>query len=168
MKKSLLFLVAITTVVLVGCGNSNENEVVYPSTNFGEVQEIQNQEVSANGEESVIQLTENEQAREMIFDLFSEHIENLSNISGDELSEFKIEKVDILEDDDKEDLISNFSGDYFVSDVLASVTYSVRPIDSNSMSWIAGNGEQSGDWIVNKVQCVILRDGKLTVVGTGW
>ena len=45
---------------------------------------------------------------------------------------------------------------------LATVTYSVKPKDVKTSNWIAGNGEVSGEWIINKTSCECLRNGKLT------
>lgn len=158
MKKFLLFLMAVSTVALVGCGNTNEKEEV----NLNEDEEI-NQQIEMTEDTEDSKLAD----RETIFDLFDAYIEEQANVSGEELSAYRIENVMILNDEDKNAIVQEFSGDYFETDILAAVTFSVKPMKSNSM-WLAGNGEESGDWIYNKSLLVTLRDGELVNVGTGW
>ena len=162
MKKVLLFLMALTTVALVGCGNGKENEEIELNNNVEpQVQE----EIEDNESEAIAY--EPTSADEIV-DLFNDYIDQLSQQSGDGLTEYIISSVNILSDEEKADLISNFPNEYYESDVLATVTFSVKPENPGSMSWQAGNGEVSGDWIMNKSLVVTLRDGKLTNIGTGW
>lgn len=163
MKKFVLFLVALVAVVsLVGCGNKKNEEVV------NNVPEVQEQEVVQEPVVEDYEVTANRVYQSDISQLFQDYIKELSSGEGAELEEYVIEDVNVLSDEEKREIVENFSGDYFMTDVLASVTFSVKPADKTSMFWLAGNGEESGDWVVNKSLLVTLRDGQLTNIGTGW
>ncbi|MBQ9314485.1 MAG: hypothetical protein IJ220_05775 [Clostridia bacterium] len=162
MKKYLLFLMALTTVALVGCGNvKKENDI----ENNAETQVVEDTSDNTVDAEPEIKVLTN---YEVIADLFAKYIEKASAGSGDGLAEYMITNINILSDEEKADIISNFPEDYFASDVLAVINFSVRPEDPNSMAWQAGNGELSGEWVLNKSLVVTLRDGKLINIGTGW
>ena len=164
MKKIVLFLVALVTVAsLVACGNTKKEEQT--TTKAPEVQEqVVVQEPEPEPEVEIV--SSNPESE--IHDLFQQYLLDTSNEEGAEIAEYKIEGINILSDDEKKAIVEEFSGDYFMTDVLASVTFSVKPEDSTSMFWQAGNGEESGDWVVNKSLLVTLRDGELTNIGTGW
>lgn len=162
MKKVLLFLMAITTVALVGCGNVKENEEVNLDENEEYNQQIEEITDDTNSSEER-KLAD----RETIFDLFDAYIEENANESGDEVSSYRIENVTIIDDETKASLVEAMPDDYKMDDTLATVTFSVKPLKANS-SWLAGNGEESGEWIVNKIMVVTLRDGELINIGTGW
>ena len=82
----------------------------------------------------------------------------------------KVEPVD-------NETLSMLTGDGFFPDatddaIFAYVTYSVKPIADQYFNWTAGNGEEQGDWIVNKTACVCVDkvNGEFALVsdGTGW
>lgn len=99
-----------------------------------------------------------------IKELFLEKLKQSSN-NGEKLLDYRVDKVEIINEK------SSYNSKYNSTDVLASVTYSVKPKNVNSSTWTAGNGEIKGDWIINKISCECLRDGKLlddTDFNTGW
>ena len=159
MKKVFLILATIVTISLVGCYSNEQNEEnntnVESNTSSGNT--VTTQQVS--------QKTNEEKIREA----FGRYIDNnMTGESGDGIIEYRIEEINVLPDEEKNEIIENFSGDYFDTDVLATIIYSVKPKNIDSFYWLASNGEISGDWIVNKSFVVTLRNGELTNVGTGW
>lgn len=83
-------------------------------------------------------------------------------------ADYKIDKITIVTDN-LESLKSLYS-ESTSDDIFATVVYSIKPIDMNA--GLAGNGEQQGDWVVNKSNCVYIQynNGDYIVknVGTGW
>ena len=92
--------------------------------------------------------------------------EQIKNEFSKELSvydDYRIEKVEILNEERTKEIIDWDRGQYYKDgDVLATITYSIK---SDEM---AGNGEQQGDWVVDKIVCIAFRDGKIVSAGTGW
>ena len=157
MKKYVLFLVALVAVVaLVGCGNTKKEEVVVET-----IPEVQEEEVIFEPTEEIT-MTPDRMYQSDISEAFQDYLKELSAQEGAELADYTIENINVLSEDEKREVVENFSGDYFMTDVLASVIFSVKPADKTSMYWLAGNGEESGDWVVNKNLLVTMRDGKLT------
>ena len=77
--------------------------------------------------------------------------------------DYRIDKVEILSEERTKEIIKWDNGQYYKEeDVLAIVTYSVKSDE------LAGNGEQSGEWVINKTACIAFRDGKIVSEGTGW
>ena len=80
-----------------------------------------------------------------------------------EYEDYRIDKVEILSEERTKEIIEWDRGQYYKEgDVLAIITYSIKGDE------MAGNGEQSGDWVINKIVCIAFRDGKIVSEGTGW
>ena len=87
----------------------------------------------------------------------------------EKLIDYRIDNVEIIKGTDKQGILDLDEGtNYKNTDILANVTFSVKPQDINSSSWLAGNGEIDNDWIVNKMVCVCVREGKIISTGTSW
>lgn len=95
---------------------------------------------------------------DIIKNLFLTKLKELNNTNSEKLLDYRVDKVEILSNSEKQAYIEM---DYSSTDVLATVTYSVKPKNVNTSNWIAGNGEISGEWIINKTACECLRNGKL-------
>lgn len=95
---------------------------------------------------------------DVIKDLFLAKVKELNNTNSEKLLDYRVDKVEILSNSEKQNWVEM---GYNSTDVLATVTYSVKPKDVNKSNWIAGNGEVSGEWIINKTACECLRNGKL-------
>lgn len=164
MKKTVLLLVvALLVVALIGCGNAKKEEVQEPEVQIQEVEPI------VEEEPEIDPALVNRQYQSDISALFQDYLKGLSEEEGHELADYRIEDINVMDDEAKREIVENFSGEYFMTDVLASVTFSVKPAEgADPIYWTAGNGEESGDWVVNKNLLVTMRDGKLTNIGTGW
>ena len=95
---------------------------------------------------------------DVIKDLFLAKVKELNNTDSEKLLDYRVDKVEILSNSEKQNWVEM---GYNSTDILATVTYSVKPKDVNTSNWIAGNGEISGEWIINKTACECLRNGKL-------
>lgn len=93
--------------------------------------------------------------------------------NGGTLEEYRVDKVEPVDNE----TLSMLTGDGFFPDatddaIFAYVKYSVKPIADQYFNWTAGNGEEQGDWIVNKLACVCVDkvNGEFALVsdGTGW
>lgn len=92
-----------------------------------------------------------------------EQIKNEYSKELQAFEEYRIDKVEILSEERTKEIIEWDNGQYYKEgDVLAIITYSIKGDE------LAGNGEQSGDWVINKTVCVAFRDGKIISEGTGW
>ena len=90
--------------------------------------------------------------------MFLNKIKEKKEKNDEKLIDYRVDKVEILSDSEKQHWIEM---GYNTTDVLATVTYSVKPENINATNWDAGNGEKSGEWIINKTACEIIRNGKL-------
>lgn len=97
--------------------------------------------------------------------LFTEKLKTDNENNTEKLVDYRIDEVKILTEEERQ---GGMAEEYLKTDILAYVTYSVKPKDINTTGWIAGNGQVSGDWIINKTACVCVRDGKIQFSGTGW
>ena len=95
---------------------------------------------------------------EIIRQLFLNKIKEINEKNDEKLIDYRVDKIEILSDSEKQHWIEM---GYNTTDVLADVTYSVKPENINATNWDAGNGEKSGEWIINKTACEIIRNGKL-------
>lgn len=95
---------------------------------------------------------------DIIKELFLSKLKEINNTNSEKLLDYRVDKVEVLSNSEKQDLIEI---GYNESDILATVTYSVKPKNVNTSNWIAGNGEVSGEWIINKTACECLRNEKL-------
>ena len=117
--------------------------------------------INENEKETKVE-TNNEKVNDedTIKDLFLAKVKELNNTNSEKLLDYRVDKVEILSDNEKQHWVE--MGSYNSTDILATVTYSVKPKDVNATNWTAGNGEKSGEWIINKTACECLRNGKLT------
>lgn len=128
--------------------NSNESN----TTNIGD---------KSNGNENSSTKLSTE---DTIKDLFLAKLKALDKSNPEKLLDYRVDKVEILNNSEK-------PLGYNSDDILAYVTYSVKPKNVTTTAWTAGNGEVNGDWIINKVACECLRNNKLvdtTSLNTGW
>ena len=95
-------------------------------------------------------------------------IQNLKNIYGDNLVEYRIDNIKIYTGSEREELAQMYENNSNI-EIYSLVNYSIRLKD---ISKDAGNGTESGDWVYDKTACVtIIKDanGNRTInAGTGW
>ena len=95
-------------------------------------------------------------------------IQNLKNIYGDNLIEYRIDNIKIYTGSEREELSQMYENNSSI-EIYSLVNYSIRLKD---ISKDAGNGTESGDWVYDKTACVtIIKDanGNRTInAGTGW
>ena len=95
-------------------------------------------------------------------------IQNLKNIYGDNLVEYRIDNIKIYTGSEREELAQMYENNSSI-EIYSLVNYSIRLKD---ISKDAGNGTESGDWVYDKTACVtIIKDanGNRTInAGTGW
>lgn len=95
-------------------------------------------------------------------------IQNLKNIYGDNLIEYRIDNIKIYTGSEREELAQMYENNSSI-EIYSLVNYSIRLKD---ISKDAGNGTESGDWVYDKTACVtIIKDanGNRTInAGTGW
>lgn len=83
-------------------------------------------------------------------------------------TDYRIDGIRVLTETEKNSVVNNFGqGQYKATDTLAVVTYSLKPQTIEGYQ-VVGNGDISGDWVVNKSACVCYRDGEIVSDGTGW
>lgn len=90
---------------------------------------------------------------DIIKELFLAKLSEINKNNSEKLQDYKIDKIEVVS--------NKLNNKYTQNDILAMVTYSVKPNNINSTLWIAGNGEIKDEWIINKISCECLRDGKL-------
>ena len=77
---------------------------------------------------------------EIVKEAYSKKLESKSNMDEEhKLKEYKIEKVEVLDDAKTQELKNNFADYKEINGIFAIVTYSVKP--ERTVSWLAGNGE---------------------------
>ena len=122
--------------------------------------------------EETTELTEDEIA-ELEARIADQYLEELKKASdervsngeeGAELIDYRVESVHVLSNEEKQNIIDN--SDYSPNDILATVTYSVKPKDLES-AWHAGNGSIEGEWIIDKQACICIKEGSYRVGGLG-
>ncbi|CDD28633.1 unknown [Clostridium sp. CAG:433] len=95
-------------------------------------------------------------------------IQNLKNIYGDNLIEYRIDNIKIYTGSEREELAQMYENNSSI-EIYSLVNYSIRLKD---ISKDAGNGTESGDWVYDKTACVtIIKDanGNRNInAGTGW
>ena len=95
-------------------------------------------------------------------------IQNLKNIYGDNLVEYRIDNIKIYKGSEREELAQMYENNSNI-EIYSLVNYSIRLKD---ISKDAGNGTESGDWVYDKTACVtIMKDanGNRSInAGTGW
>lgn len=139
--------------------NTIENNTVN-TTNTNTTNTVTNNttEPTNNGTTTTTSNTEEEKIKEICMARLKQSYPNYQ--------EYRIDNVKILTDAEKQEILQNTPG-YSATDTFAVITYSIKP-ESIENYVVAGNGEISGDWVVNKSACVIFRDGQIIANGTGW
>lgn len=109
---------------------------------------------------------------EIVKELYLEQLKEDNEKNSEKLVDYRVDKVSILTGTEREKLIDDLYTNASSSDIFANVTYSVKPKDVNNTLWVAGNGEISGNWIINKSACVYIakENGSYVIKsnGTGW
>lgn len=175
-----LFKCTVNYIDNKGANKSFDTAVIIPENNNGEyimtpfenytgstsfVRGFTNlSEEDTNEPSTSVTLTENE-----IKELYLDELKKDNNNNPEKLLDYRVDKVSIMSEDDKKSFLEFNEGLYYKdTDVFAYVEYSVKPQDINNSAWIAGNGKIEGDWIVEKVACVTIRNGEIIGDGTGW
>ena len=164
MKNKKLKLVALagvtvlTAVMLTGCGNNDVKTYDKEQVNVNIAEMTEENNVTENNDINATMTTDE------IKELYLEKLKADDNQNSEKLLEYRVDDVSLM---DKSQIM--LDGIYYKdTDILAIVTYSVKPQDINNSIWIAGNGVIEGDWVVEKVACVCIRDGEIISDGTGW
>ena len=134
---------------------TKEDEKQNTSTNTNDTS------TSDNSNTSTVQKSDSDIVKELF-------IQNLKNIYGDNLIEYRIDNIKIYTGSEREDLAQMYENNSSI-EIYSLVNYSIRLKD---ISKDAGNGTESGDWVYDKTACVtIIKDanGNRTInAGTGW
>ena len=116
---------------------------------------------SDNSNTNIVQKSDSDIVKELF-------IQNLKNIYGDNLIEYRIDNIKIYTGSEREELAQMYENNSSI-EIYSLVNYSIRLKD---ISKDAGNGTESGDWVYDKTACVtIIKDanGNRTInAGTGW
>lgn len=93
---------------------------------------------------------------DIVTELFLKQIKENDSKNSEKLLDYRVDKVSILSDEERQSMTA-----YKSTDILAIVTYSVKPQNVNASNWMSGNGEIKGDWIINKTAyvCISLTSG---------
>lgn len=92
--------------------------------------------------------------------LFLDKLKKLDEKNPEKLLDYRVDNIKILTEDDKKYYLVE-DNKWEEDDILAYVTYSVKPNDVKTSNWLSGNGKIEGEWIVNKVSCECMREGEL-------
>ena len=87
------------------------------------------------------------------------------------ITDCEVTLVDVLTGESKAEIIKLDNGKYYLpSDTLAYIRYSIKPVNINNCDyWYAGKEPyKDGEWLREKSQCIYIRDGVVTVVGTSF
>lgn len=176
-NKAIITLLIIILIAILGIGGyfiySLNNKIDQQNDAIADLksENLKNQDTIENILKSNTQASNNESANkntipettessdeDTIKVLFLAKLKEVNNTNSEKLLDYRVDKVEILSNNQKQSWVEN---GYNSSDVLAIVTYSVKPENANASNWMAGNGEVSGDWIINKTAYECLRNGKL-------
>lgn len=134
---------------------TTEDEKQNTSTNTNDTS------TSDNSNTNTVQKSDSDIVKELF-------IQNLKNIYGDNLVEYRIDNIKIYTGSEREELAQMYENNSNI-EIYSLVNYSIRLKD---ISKDAGNGTESGDWVYDKTACVkIMKDanGNRSInAGTGW
>lgn len=134
---------------------TTEDEKQNTSTNTNDTS------TSDNSNTSTVQKSDSDIVKELF-------IQNLKNIYGDNLIEYRIDNIKIYTGSEREELAQMYENNSSI-EIYSLVNYSIRLKD---ISKDAGNGTESVDWVYDKTACVtIIKDanGNRSInAGTGW
>ena len=138
---------------------TNEDEKQNTSTNTNDTSTSTSS--SDNSNANTVQKSDSDIVKELF-------IQNLKNIYGDNLIEYRIDNIKIYTGSEREELAQMYENNSNI-EIYSLVNYSIRLKD---ISKDAGNGTESGDWVYDKTACVtIIKDanGNRSInAGTGW
>lgn len=179
----LVFIVALLLGIILGQyipNNKNEkkteniekDEIKKNNNSTTKEDEKQNTSTNTNDTSTSTSSSDNSNANtvqksdsDIVKELF---IQNLKNIYGDNLIEYRIDNIKIYTGSEREELAQMYENNSNI-EIYSLVNYSIRLKD---ISKDAGNGTESGDWVYDKTACVtIIKDanGNRTInAGTGW
>ena len=140
---------------------TKEDEKQNPSTNSNTNNTSTSTSSSDNSNTNTVQKSDSDIVKELF-------IQNLKNIYGDNLVEYRIDNIKIYTGSEREELAQMYENNSSI-EIYSLVNYSIRLKD---ISKDAGNGTESGDWVYDKTACVtIIKDanGNRSInAGTGW
>ena len=179
----LVFIVALLLGIILGqyipnnktdkkTENIAKDEIKKNNNSTTKEDEKQNTSTNTNDTSTSTSSSDNSNANtvqksdsDIVKELF---IQNLKNIYGDNLIEYRIDNIKIYTGSEREDLAQMYENNSSI-EIYSLVNYSIRLKD---ISKDAGNGTESGDWVYDKTACVtIIKDanGNRTInAGTGW
>lgn len=140
---------------------TKEDEKQNTSTNTNTNNTSTSTSSSDNSNTNTVQKSDSDIVKELF-------IQNLKNIYGDNLVEYRIDNIKIYTGSEREELAQMYENNSNI-EIYSLVNYSIRLKD---ISKDAGNGTESGDWVYDKTACVtIMKDanGNRSInAGTGW
>lgn len=140
---------------------TKEDEKQNTSTNSNTNNTSTSTSSSDNSNTNTVQKSDSDIVKELF-------IQNLKNIYGDNLVEYRIDNIKIYTGSEREELAQMYENNSNI-EIYSLVNYSIRLKD---ISKDAGNGTESGDWVYDKTACVtIMKDanGNRSIdAGTGW
>ena len=140
---------------------TKEDEKQNTSTNTNTNNTSTSTSSSDNSNTNTVQKSDSDIVKELF-------IQNLKNIYGDNLIEYRIDNIKIYTGSEREELAQMYENNSNI-EIYSLVNYSIRLKD---ISKDAGNGTESGDWVYDKTACVtIIKDanGNRSInAGTGW
>lgn len=140
---------------------TKEDEKQNTSTNSNTNNTSTSTSSSDNSNTNTLQKSDSDIVKELF-------IQNLKNIYGDNLVEYRIDNIKIYTGSEREELAQMYENNSNI-EIYSLVNYSIRLKD---ISKDAGNGTESGDWVYDKTACVtIMKDanGNRSIdAGTGW
>ena len=140
---------------------TKEDEKQNTSTNTNTNNTSTSTSSSDNSNTNTVQKSDSDIVKELF-------IQNLKNIYGDNLVEYRIDNIKIYTGSEREELAQMYENNSSI-EIYSLVNYSIRLKD---ISKDAGNGTESGDWVYDKTACVtIIKDanGNRSInAGTGW
>ena len=179
----LVFIVALLLGIILGQyipNNKNDknteniakDEIKKNNNSTTKEDEKQNTSTNTNDTSTSTSSSDNSNANtvqksdsDIVKELF---IQNLKNIYGDNLIEYRIDNIKIYTGSEREELAQMYENNSSI-EIYSLVNYSIRLKD---ISKDAGNGTESGDWVYDKTACVtIIKDanGNRSInAGTGW
>ena len=141
--------------------NSTTKEDEKQSTNSNTNNTSTSTSSSDNSNTNTVQKSDSDIVKELF-------IQNLKNIYGDNLVEYRIDNIKIYTGSEREELAQMYENNSSI-EIYSLVNYSIRLKD---ISKDAGNGTESGDWVYDKTACVTLikdANGNRSInAGTGW
>lgn len=179
----LVFIVALLLGIILGQyipNNKNDkkteniakDEIKKNNNSTTKEDEKQNTSTNTNDTSTSTSSSDNSNANtvqksdsDIVKELF---IQNLKNIYGDNLIEYRIDNIKIYTGSEREELAQMYENNSSI-EIYSLVNYSIRLKD---ISKDAGNGTESVDWVYDKTACVtIIKDanGNRSInAGTGW